>query len=88
MQNAILGIIVGASFVVLTLAAVLSRRTRPGAIGLQLAMGVIVGGLAAATAVSVRADLVPDNIEAFIAVVAVLLVGVALLVIMVRHQTR
>ena len=88
MQNVVIGIIVGASFVGLTLVAVRSRRTGPGAAGLQLALGVTVGALAAAVAVSVRSDLVPDDTEATIAVVAVVLTAIALVLVVVRHQTR
>ncbi len=88
MQNAVIGIIVGASFVGLTLAAVRFRRRGSDAVGFQLMLGVIVGALAAAIAVSVRADLVPDDAEGTIAVVAVVLSAIALILIVVRHQTR
>ncbi|MDQ4036624.1 MAG: hypothetical protein M3153_11990 [Chloroflexota bacterium] len=88
MQNAVIGIIVGVSFIGLTLVAMRSGRRGSDAVGIQLILGVVVGALAAAIAVSVRADLVPDDVEATIAIVAVVLSAIALILIVVRHQTR
>jgi len=86
-QNAVIGIIVGASFLGLTLVALRSRRGS-GEVGLQLVLGIIVGALAAAIAVAVRADLVPDDVEATVAVAVVMLTTVGLILVVARHQTR
>ena len=88
MQNAVIGIIVGATFLGLMVVAVRSRRSGHGATGLQLALGAVVGALAAATAVSVRADLVPDDIESTVAAVVVLLAVVSIILVLVRHHVR
>lgn len=88
MQNAVIGIIVGVSFVGLTLVAMRSRRSGSGAMGFQLGLGVIVGAIAGAIAVSIRADLVPDDIEATMAIVAVLLAATALMVVVIRHGSE
>lgn len=88
MQNAVIGIIVGVSFVGLTLVAMRSRRRGWDALGFQLILGVVVGTLAAAIAVSVRADLVPDDVEVGVAVIAVILTALALVLVLVRHHLR
>lgn len=86
MQNAVIGMIVGASFLGLALVALRSRRR--AAIGLQLALGIIVGALAAGVAVAMRSDLVPDDIEAPVAAAVVVLTAVALILVVARYQTR
>ncbi|MEA2651370.1 MAG: hypothetical protein QOI85_1091 [Chloroflexota bacterium] len=86
MQNAVIGMIVGASFIGLALVAMRSRRR--AAIGLQLALGIIVGALAAGVAVAMRSDLVPDDIEAPVAAAVVVLTAVALILVVARYQTR
>jgi hypothetical protein len=78
--------IVGASFIGLALVAMRSRRR--AAIGLQLALGIIVGALAAGVAVAMRSDLVPDDIEAPVAAAVVVLTAVALILVVARYQTR
>ena len=63
MQNAVIGMILGASLVGLTLVGLrLGRDGWRGAV-LKLALGALIGGVAAAVAVAIRADLVPDTIE-------------------------
>ena len=88
MQNAVLGIIVGSTFLGLLLVALRSRRGGQGAIGLQLVLGVVVGALAAAIAVSVRADLVPDSIETTVGAAVVTLATVGLILIVTRYRAR
>jgi Flp pilus assembly protein TadB len=85
-QNAVIGIIVGASFLGLALMALQSKRR--AAIGLQLALGIIVGALAAGVAVAMRSDLVPDDIEAPVAAAVVVLTAVALILVVARYQAR
>lgn len=88
MQNVVVGIIVAASFIGLTLVALRSKWMGTGAIWFQLAIGTIIGALAAAIAVSIRADLVPDNVEAIIAAGVVVLAAVGLIAIVVDQQSR
>jgi hypothetical protein len=64
------------------------RSRRRAAIGLQLALGIIVGALAAGVAVAMRSDLVPDDIEAPVAAAVVVLTAVALILVVARYQTR
>jgi hypothetical protein len=78
--------IVGASFIGLALVAMRSRQR--AAIGLQLALGITVGALAAGVAVAMRSDLVPDDIEAPVAAAVVVLTAVALILVVARYQTR
>jgi hypothetical protein len=74
-QNAVIGMILGASLVGLTLVGLrLSHGGWRGAV-LKLALGAFIGGVAAAVAVAIRADLVPDSIE--VTVSALLVVGVS-----------
>jgi ABC-type iron transport system FetAB permease component len=74
-QNAVIGMILGASLVGLTLVGLrLGHGGRRGA-AVKLALGALIGGVAAAVAVAIRADLVPDSIE--VTVSAVLFAGVA-----------
>lgn len=77
MQNAVLAMIIGVSFLGLTLVAMASRRGGRGPLGLQLALGTLIGFLAAAVVLSVRTDLVPDEIEVVlgVALVAILAGG-------------
>lgn len=88
MQNAVIGIIVGSTFLGLLLVALRSPRSGKGAIGLQLVLGVVVGALAAAIAVSVRADLVPDSIETAVSAAVITLATVGLVLIVARYRAR
>lgn len=88
MQNAVLGIIVGASFVGLTMVAMQSRRIGLGTLGLQLVLGALVGALAAAVAVSIRADLIPDDLEEAIGIVAVTVAATGLILVAVRRHAQ
>lgn len=88
MQNAVIGIIVGSTFLGLLLVALRSRRSGQGTIGLQLVLGVVVGALAAAIAVSWRADLVPDSIETAVGAAVVTLATVGLILIVARNRAR
>jgi drug/metabolite transporter (DMT)-like permease len=74
-QNAVVGMILGASFIGLTLVALRMRQDRGESLPLKLALGAVIGGVAAAVAVAIRADLVPDSIE--VTVAALLVLGVA-----------
>ena len=75
MQNAVVGMILGASFIGLTLVALRMRQDGLEGLPLKLALGAMIGGVAAAVAVAIRADLVPDNIEVVVAALVVLGVG-------------
>ncbi|HET8777010.1 MAG TPA: hypothetical protein VFN76_05045 [Candidatus Limnocylindria bacterium] len=88
MQNAVIGMIVGVSFLGLTLVAVRSRVGGTPALRIQLALGAIVGALAGAIAVAMRADLVPDSVEGFVAVAIVIAAAITLTAIAVRHYGR
>ncbi len=85
MQNAVLGIIVGASFIGLTMMAMQSRRI---GLSLQLALGALVGALAAAVAVSFRADLIPDDIEEAVGIIALAVAAFGIILVAVRRHTR
>ena len=75
MQNAVVGMILGASFIGLTLVALRMRQDGAAGLSFKLALGAMIGGVAAAVAVAIRADLVPDNIEVVVAALVVLGVG-------------
>jgi hypothetical protein len=74
-QNAVIGMILGATFVGLTVVALRMRQDGSEGLPIKLALGAMVGGVAAAVAVAIRADLVPDSIE--VTVAALLVLGVA-----------
>ena len=86
MQNAVVGMILGASFIGLTLVALRMRQDGSAGLPLKLALGAVIGGVAAAVAVAIRADLVPDSIE--VAVAALLVLGVASVsaFLLLRHR--
>jgi hypothetical protein len=85
-QNAVVGMILGASFIGLTLVALRVRQDGGQGLPLKLALGAAIGGVAAAVAVSIRTDLVPDSIE--VAVAALLVLGVACVsaFLLLRHR--
>jgi hypothetical protein len=87
-QNAVIGMILGASLVGLTLIGLrLGHDGWRGAV-LKLALGALIGGVAAAVAVAIRADLVPDTIEVTIAALLFLgVAGIAALIIL-RHRAE
>jgi hypothetical protein len=85
-QNAVIGMIVGVSFLGLTMVAVRSRGGGTPAVRIQLTLGAIVGAMAAAVAVSMRADLVPDSVEGFVAAAIVIVAALTLTAIAVRHH--
>jgi peptidoglycan biosynthesis protein MviN/MurJ (putative lipid II flippase) len=87
-QGLAIGTIIGATFLCLMLVALRSRRSGRDPIGIQLALGVIVGIVAAATAVAVRADLVPDDVELTVVAAVVILTTAGLMVVMLRDRTR
>ena len=86
MQNAVVGMILGASFIGLTLVALRMSQDGWAGLPLKLALGAVIGGVAAAVAVAIRADLVPDSIE--VAVAALLILGVASVsaFLLLRHR--
>ena len=86
MQNAVVGMILGASFIGLTLVALRMSQDGSAGLALKLALGAVIGGVAAAVAVAIRADLVPDSIE--VAVAALLILGVASVsaFLLLRHR--
>lgn len=85
-QNAVIGMILGASFVGLTLVALQSRQDGWRGTGVKLALGVLIGGVAAAVAVSIRADLVADDVEVLVAGIALIVAAIALIAIVMRHR--
>lgn len=88
MQNAVIGMILGASLVGLTLVGLrLGHDGWRGAV-LKLALGVLIGGVAAAVAVAIRADLVPDTIEVTISALLVLAVAGFAAFLIVRHRAE
>jgi len=87
-QNAVIGIIVGTTLLGLMLVAARSQRFGQGTFGLKLVLGIVIGALAAVAAVSVRADLVPDDIVTTVAVVVVLLAVGGLVLVVVRYRAR
>ncbi len=86
MQNAVIGIIVCTTLLSLMLVAARSQRFGQGTFGLKLVLGIVIGALAAVAAVSIRADLVPDDIETTVAVVVVLLAVGGLVLAVVRYR--
>ena len=89
MQNAVIGMILGASLVGLTLVGL--RMGHDGWRGalLKLALGVYIGAVAAAVAVAIRADLVPDTIEVAVGAMLVLAVaGIAAFFLYLRHRAE
>lgn len=87
MQNAVVGMILGASFIGLTLVALRMRQDGGDGLPLKLALGAVIGGVAAAVAVAVRADLVPDSIEVVVAVLLFLVVAGVSALFILRHRT-
>lgn len=61
MQNMVLVVSIGLSMLALVLLMPTSRRRTSRST--QLALGLFVGGLAAAVALVTRADLIPDDVE-------------------------
>lgn len=88
MQNAVIGMILGASLVGLTLVGLrLGHDGWRGAV-LKLALGALIGGVAAAVAVAIRADLVPDTIEVTVSALLVLAVAGFAAFLIVRHRAE
>ncbi len=86
MQNAVIGMILGASLVGLTLVGLrLSHGGWHGAV-VKLAIGALIGGVAAAVAVAIRADLVPDDIEVTIATLLFVAVAGFAAFLIIRHR--
>jgi hypothetical protein len=87
-QNAVIGMILGASLLGLTLVGLRIGHGGWRGTVVKLALGAFIGGVAAAVAVAVRADLVPDTIEVTIAALLFLAVsGIAAFVIF-RHRAE
>lgn len=87
-QNAVIGMILGASLVGLTLVGLrLGHDGWRGAV-LKLALGALIGGVAAAVAVAIRADLVPDTIEVTVSALLVLAVAGFAAFLIVRHRAE
>jgi hypothetical protein len=85
-QNAVVGMILGASFIGLTLVALRMRQDGSAGLSLKLALGVVIGGVAAAVAVAIRADLVPDSIEVAVATLLVVAVACVSAFLLLRHR--
>lgn len=84
MQNAVLAVLIGTTMLGLVIFALRSRdRGRAGAT--QLMLGLAVGTLAAGAVLSIRTDLVPDQVEVRLAVVSILVVSGLLMVIAIRR---
>lgn len=86
MQNAVLAILTGASFLVLTLVAVSSRHASRRGRWAQATLGGIVGLGAATVILSVRTDLVPDDLELAIAAGLVVIAAVTLTFALLRRS--
>lgn len=89
MQNAVIGMILGASLVGLTLIGLrMGHGGWRGAL-VKLALGAYIGGVAAAVAVAIRADLVPDTIEVIVsAMLVVAVAGVAAFFLFIRRRAE
>lgn len=87
MQNALLAAIVGASLMCLTALAMLTRHRRGHAVLLQLALGTLVGVLAAGIVLILRIDFVPDDTEVFLAALLVMVIAGSV-VFTLLHRTR
>ena len=85
-QNAVIGMILGASFVGLTLVALRSRQDGWRGVGVKLALGVMIGSVAAAVAVAIRADLVADDVDVLVAGIVLLVAAVIVIAIVMRHR--
>lgn len=80
MHNAVLALMVGLGFLLLTAFAT-QRPTLAQVIPLQLSLGVGIGILAAIVILALRVDLIPDNLEAaglIVLVCALAMVGAAI----------
>jgi uncharacterized membrane-anchored protein len=83
-QNAVLAVLIGTTMLGMVIFTLRSRdRGRTGAT--QLMLGLAVGTLAAAAVLSVRTDLVPDQVEIRLAVISILVVSGLLVLIAVRR---
>jgi ABC-type uncharacterized transport system permease subunit len=85
-QNAMLGMILGATFVGLTMVAVRNRHGGWRGVAMQLAMGALIGAAAALVAVAVREDLIADDVEVFVGGAA--LTGIAVVAIVAARRQR
>ena len=84
MQNAVLAVLIGTMMLGLVTLTLRSRdRGRTGST--QLVLGLAVGALAAAAVLSIRTDLVPDQVELRLAAVSVLVVSGALVLVATRR---
>ena len=86
MQNAVIGMILGATFIGLTLIALRSRHGGWGDAAVRLGMGVLIGAVAAAAAVAIREDLVADEVEMTVAGAVLVLASVTLVAIVMQHR--
>jgi hypothetical protein len=85
-QNAVIGMILATSVIGLTLVAMRSRHDGWRGVGVKLALGVLIGGVAAAVAVAIRADLVPDDVE--VAVSAMVLIVALTIAVLITVRFR
>lgn len=85
-QNAVLAVLTGASFLVLTLVAVSSRHGSRRDRWAQATMGGIIGLGAATVILSIRTDLVPDELELAIAAGMVVIAAVTLTLAVLRRS--
>jgi hypothetical protein len=87
-QNAVIGMILGATLVGLTVIGLrLGHGGWRGTV-LKLALGALIGGVAAAVAVAIRADLVPDSIEVTISALLFAGVGGIAAFFILRHRAE
>lgn len=54
--------------------------------GVKLALGVLIGGVAAAVAVAIRTDLVADDVEVLVAGIVLLVAAVIVIAIVMRPR--
>ncbi|MDQ2941819.1 MAG: hypothetical protein M3R05_06495 [Chloroflexota bacterium] len=87
MHNAVLALMVGLGFLLLT--AFATQRPRLAqVIPLQLTLGVGIGIMAAIVILALRVDLIPDNLETIGLVVLVSALALVAVAILWRRQLR
>jgi hypothetical protein len=85
-QNAVIGMILGATFIGLTLVALRSRHDGWQGATVRLGIGILIGGVAAAAAVAIREDMVADDVELTVAAAVLILASIALIAIVAQHR--
>ena len=85
MQGVVVGMLVAVTLVGLTRAAVAWRRRGSSFLWLQIAVGVAIGGIAAAVVVALRTDFIPDELELGMAVALVIVLAAGIVPLLLNR---